>query len=70
MARPIADDVAAKANGTPSWYRTLRSDGTSAVFDGTVGTADCDLTLATAAIVAGAVISVVSFSYSQSKDGS
>lgn len=29
--------------GTPTWFRVFRSDGITPVFDGSVGTADCNI---------------------------
>lgn len=66
-ANAITDDSSANATGTASWFRALKSDGTTVVFDGSVGTSSADLILASTAISAGAVVSVTSFSYTQSK---
>lgn len=60
-------DASANATGTASWFRALKSDGTSAVFDGTVGTGTHDLVVATVAISAGVAVSITSFTYTQSK---
>jgi hypothetical protein len=38
-------DVTAQATYTAAWFRALKSDGTTAVFDGSVGTSGCDLNL-------------------------
>ena len=43
-ANAIAD-VTASAAGTASWFRAVQSNGTSVVFDGTVGTSGCDLNM-------------------------
>ena len=37
-ANPLTQDSAANATGTATWYRALKSDGTSPVQDGSVGT--------------------------------
>jgi hypothetical protein len=66
-ANAITDDSSANATGTASWFRALKSDGTTVVFDGSVGTASADLILASTAISSGATVSVTSFSYTQSK---
>jgi hypothetical protein len=60
-------DAGANATGTASWFRALKSDGTSAAFDGTVGTSDSDLILNTTSIVSGAEVSISSFTYTQPK---
>ena len=38
-ANAITADSSANASGTAAWFRALKSDGTSPLFDGTVGTA-------------------------------
>jgi hypothetical protein len=63
----ITADATANATGTASWFRALKSDGTSAAFDGTVGTSDSDLILNTTSIVSGAEVSISSFTYTQPK---
>lgn len=60
-------DSSANATGTATWFRALQSNGTSAVFDGTVGTSGANLNLNTTSIVSGAAVSVSSFSYTQQK---
>jgi hypothetical protein len=60
-------DAGANNTGTASWFRALKSDGTSAAFDGTVGTSDSDLVLNTTSIVSGAEVSISSFTYTQPK---
>ncbi len=62
VARPIADDTSAAANGTASWFRAVDSNGTG-IIDGTVGTSDADMILNTVNIVVGAVVSVSSWVY-------
>lgn len=41
-ANPIADDSDANATGTVSWFRVLKSDGVSPLWDGSVGVANAD----------------------------
>jgi hypothetical protein len=65
-ANAITQDSAADATGTAAWYRACKSDGT-AVFDGTVGTGTHNLVLSTTAIVAGAVVSVTAFTFTNRK---
>jgi hypothetical protein len=66
-ATAISSDTSANYSATATWFRVLESDGTTAAFDGTVGTSGCDLNLATTSIVATAVVAVSAFSYSQHK---
>lgn len=63
----LTADAAANATGTAAWFRALSSNGTSVIMDGSVGTADADMIVATTAFVAGAEISVTSFTLSVSK---
>ena len=66
-ANSITDDSSADATGTAAWFRVLKSDGTTIVFDGSVGTSGCDLNLATTAIVAGADLAVTSLTITQAE---
>jgi hypothetical protein len=66
-ANAITSDSAADATGTAAWFRVLKSDGTSALWDGSVGTSGANLNFATTSFVANAQIDVSSFTYSQSK---
>jgi len=66
-ANAIGSDSSADATGTASWFRTYKSDGTSAVFDGSVGTSGCNLNLSSVAITAGGTIAVTGFTYTQAK---
>lgn len=66
-ANAITSDASANATGTATWFRALKSDGTSAMVDGTVGTSGADLNLNSVAIQVGAQVSVTSFVYTESK---
>jgi len=57
-ANAIADDTDANATGTASWVRCLKSDGTTVIMDGSVGTSGCDLNMNSTAIQIHAQISV------------
>jgi hypothetical protein len=57
----ITDDASANATGTAAWFRALKADGTTAVFDGTVGTSGENINFNTVAFVSGALIEVTSF---------
>jgi hypothetical protein len=60
-ANTITGDTSADATGTAAWFRVLKSDGTSIVFDGSVGASGADLNLATTSITAGEEVDVTSF---------
>lgn len=66
-ANAIAADSSANQTGTASWFRVLGSDGTSVVYDGSVGTASADLILNTVAIVSGASVSVTALTLTEVK---
>jgi hypothetical protein len=66
-ANAITQDSSANATGTAAWFRALKSDGTTVVFDGTVGTGTNDLVLNTVSIVSAAVVAVSAFTYTASK---
>ncbi len=56
----ITDDASANASGTATWFRIFKSDATTVVMDGSVGTSSADLILNNTAIVAGVLVSVTS----------
>lgn len=62
-ANAITKDASANAAGTATWFRLLKSDGTTPVIDGSVGTAGCDLNLGSVAISAGAEVSVTAYEH-------
>lgn len=49
--------------GTAAFYRITKSDGTTAIEQGTVGTSGCDLNVNSVTIAAGANVSLTSGSY-------
>lgn len=58
-------DSSANATGTATWFRALKSDGTTVVFDGNVGatgSTSC-LEMATVSIVSGVQVSISSFTH-------
>lgn len=63
----ITQDSNANNTGTASWFRALKSDGSTVMFDGTVGVSGSDLNIVITAIVAGAIVGVTSFVYTVSK---
>lgn len=66
-ANALTADSSANATGTASWFRALKSDGTTVVMDGTVGTSGEDLNLNTTSIVSGAAVSVSSMTVTMPK---
>jgi hypothetical protein len=46
--------------GTATWFRIVKADGTTIVFDGAVGTSGADINLNSTAISSGATVSVTS----------
>lgn len=59
----ITDETSAPASGTATWYRCLKSDGTTVVMDGSVGTSGANLNLSSVAITVGSAVSVTSFTH-------
>jgi hypothetical protein len=66
-ANTITADSSANATGTATWYRTYKSDGTTSVSDGSVGTSGANLNLNSVSIVIGAVVAVSAFVFTQPK---
>src|SRR5438045_5119665 len=50
----ITSDSSADAAGTASWFRVFKSDGTTVLFDGSVGTSSANMNLNSTAIQSGA----------------
>lgn len=59
----ITSDTSADATGTATFFRAFKSDGTTAVYDGSVGTSSADLVLNSTAIQAGAEVAITSFTH-------
>jgi hypothetical protein len=66
----FTSDSSANATGTAAWYRALKSDGSTVVMDGTVGTGTHNLVLSTTSIAAGVQVSVTSFTHTIPASGS
>ena len=56
--------AAALATGTASWFRLFKSDDTTAVLDGSVGTATSDLIVDSTSFVSGVTVNVTSLTVS------
>lgn len=61
----ITQDASANATGTATWFRIVKSDGTTHVLDGNVGTSGSDLNLTTTSIVSTQPVSVTSFTITE-----
>jgi hypothetical protein len=61
----ITQDSSANNSGTATWFRIVKSDGTSFVLDGNVGVSGSDLNLTTTTIVSGQPVSVTSFTITE-----
>jgi hypothetical protein len=66
-ANAITPDSSADATGTAAWFRALKSDGTTVLFDGSVGVGTFNLNINSTAIQAGTTVSASSLIYTQSK---
>ncbi len=66
-ANAITQDASADATGTASWFRVVKSDGTTVLFDGSVGTSGANLNLNSVAISAGAAVQVTALTFTASK---
>lgn len=59
-ANAITDDTSADATGTAAWFRMSTQSGGTAICDGSVGTATCDMIVNTTAFTSGSTISCTS----------
>lgn len=66
-ANAITQDSSANNTGTASWFRALKSDGSTVLFDGSVGASGCNLNLNTTSIVSGAPVSVTALTFTAQK---
>ena len=66
-ANAITADSSADNTGTAAWARCLKSDGTSVVFDCTVGTSSADLIINTTSITSGATVSASALTLTEAK---
>jgi len=71
VANAITQDSSADHTGTPTWYRTMKSDHSSPVSIGSVGTTGADLNLpldpGNPVITAGQVVAVTQCVFTQPK---
>jgi hypothetical protein len=66
-ANAITQDSSANATGTATWFRVLKSDGTTVLFDGSVGTSGANLNLNSVAITTGAAVQVTALTFTAQK---
>lgn len=57
----ITSDTSADATGTATWFRIVKSDGTTHIMDGNVGTSGSDLNMDTVSFTLGGTVAVTSF---------
>lgn len=55
--------VTISSTGTAAWFRWVKSDGTTVIADGSVGTSGADLNLNSTSLSAGASLTVSSFTF-------
>lgn len=66
-ANAITADASANATGTATWARILKTDGTSVIMDGSVGTSAANVVINSTSIVTGATVSCTSLTVTISK---
>jgi len=59
-ANTITAETNAPASGTATWFRIFKSDGTTVVCDGSVGTANANLTLISTTVTIHGSVSITS----------
>jgi hypothetical protein len=57
-ANAITQDSSADNNGTATWFRLVKADGTTILLDGSVGTSGADCNLNSVSITSGGAVSV------------
>jgi hypothetical protein len=62
LSPTLPANVTGAAAGTATWFRIVKSDGTTHVLDGTAGTSGTDLVLNTTTFSVGVNVSVTAFS--------
>lgn len=61
----ITGDSSADATGTATWCRIVKSDGTTHVMDGSVGTSGSDINFNSVSFVAGGTVNVTSLAFTE-----
>lgn len=57
----LPSNTTGAANGTATWFRIVKADGTTHVMDGSAGTSGTDMILNTAAITTGVTVAITAF---------
>lgn len=68
-ANAITEEDAALATGTAAWCRMLKSDGTTAIKDGSVGTSAANVVLGSVAIQINQVVQITSLTITEPMQG-
>lgn len=68
LSPTLPSQVNGAATGTQAWWRLFKSDGTTAVIDGSAGTSGCDLNLS-GTVVSGQPVSITSWSFTDNNSG-
>jgi len=61
----ITQDPTANNTGTASWFRIVRSDGTTFCVDGSAGTSGSDMNLVSTSIVSGTPVQITSGTFTE-----
>jgi hypothetical protein len=64
---PLTSDPAANATGSATWFRAFSSDGTSAIWDGSVGTSGATLNMNSTAIQINVQVDITSLTFTVNK---
>jgi hypothetical protein len=65
LSPTLPSNTTGSNNGTATWFRIVKADGTTHVIDGSVGTSGADLNLNTTTISSGVAVSITSFTISR-----
>ena len=66
-AVPLTVEDSAQATGDAAWFRALKSDGSTVVFDGSVAVADADALIDNVRIVSGIQVTITSLILTENK---
>lgn len=68
LSPTIPANATGLATGTQSWFRVFKSDGTTAVIDGSAGTAGCDMNLS-GTVSSGQPVQIVTWTFTDNNAG-
>jgi hypothetical protein len=66
-ANAFTQDSSANASGTATWYRTFKSDGTTALMDGSIGTSGSNINMVSTSVTSGQPVQVTAFTITFNK---